>query len=337
MDEGWTCLPANCHPGAEMHYIDQRYPRLDQRFSWLRINPFGGSISASYLLHFAAILMLMRLHPFAPSVQLNTPQAFSHAKDTILYVVPVSEKLMVFAKINGAQGGGAAGKGTVQGKPALGASDFHRKLTAVSTPVQASNSHQLIIQPATPPDLLIKQEIKIPNSILGTPLVMPREQVDIVLKGPKPMPADRNHSADPAAPVLPAPAAGMKLASVSAIETPHMPVLSAPETKTDGDSKSASSAPSAGAAVQQGESREERSLLALSTDPGKAKIALPAGNKYGEFSISPAGKNFGSRLAEAAPLPSLGELTASARAETAARASDMEKTAAAERTQAVPW
>ena len=269
-----------------MHYIDQRHYRL-------RINPVGGSISASYLLHFAAILMLMRLH-FAPGVQLNTPQAFSHSTDTILYVVPVSKQLMVFAKISGAQGGGAAGKGTVQGKPALGASDFHPKLTAVSTPIQPTNSHQLIIQPASPPELLIKQEIKIPNSILGTPLVMPREQVDIVLKGPKPMPAQRNNSADPAAPVLPAPDAGMKLTAFAVIEMPHMPVLSAPQTKADGDSRSASSAPSAGAAQQQGESREQRSLLALSTDPGKAKIALPPGNKYGEFAFSPAGKNFGS-------------------------------------------
>ncbi len=270
-----------------MHYIDQRYHRP-------RINPFGGSISASYLLHFAAILMLMRLHPFAPSVQLNTPQAFAHSKDTILYVVPVSKKLMVFAKISGAQGGGAPGKGTVQGKPALGASDFHPKLTAVATPIQPTNVHQLIIQPASPPELLIKQEFKIPNSILGTPLVMPREQVDIVLKGPKPMPSHRNSSADPAAPVLPAPDAGMKLAAFAAIKMPHMPVLSAPQMKTDGDSWSASSAPSAGAAQQQGESRDQRSLLALSTDPGKAKIVLPPGNKYGQFSFSPAGKNFGS-------------------------------------------
>ena len=35
-------------------------------------------------------------------------------------------------------------------------------------------------------------------------------------------------------------------------------------------------------------------MLALVPVPGKAKIALPAGNKYGEFSFSPVGKNFGS-------------------------------------------
>jgi hypothetical protein len=270
-----------------MHYIDQRFHRL-------RIHPFSGSLSVSYLMHFAAVLMLLYLRPFSAPVRLNTPQVFSRSNKTILYVVPVSKELMVFAKINGAEGGGAAGKGTVAGKPALGSSDFHRKLTAVSTPLHPSNSHQLILQPNTPPDLLIKQELKLPNSILGTPLLMPREQVDIVLTGPKRMPAHRNDSADPDSPVLPAPAAAMNLASIPAIKTPHMPVPVAPQTQTDGVSKSASSAPSTGAAQQEGESREPKNLLALSTDPGKNKIALPPGNKYGEFSFSPAGANFGS-------------------------------------------
>jgi hypothetical protein len=42
--------------------------------------------------------------------------------------------------------------------------------------------------------------------------------------------------------------------------------------------------------------RDDKSLLSLSTDaaPDTAQIALPAGNKYGEFSISPAGTRFGS-------------------------------------------
>jgi hypothetical protein len=55
-------------------------------------------------------------------------------KNAILYVVPVSKEQMVFAKMASAESGGAPGKGTAPGKPALGASDFHRKLTAVSNP-----------------------------------------------------------------------------------------------------------------------------------------------------------------------------------------------------------
>jgi len=270
-----------------MQYINQHSQRL-------QINPLGGSLSVSYLIHFAAVLMLLRLHPFSAPIRLNASPAFPGPKKTILYVVPVSKQLMVFAKINGSEGGGAAGKGAVAGKPALGSSDFERKLTVVSAPLHPTNSHQLILQPSTPPDLLIKQELKLPNSILGTPLAMPREQVDIVLTGPKRMPNARNDSPDLASPVLPAPAAGLKLAAVPAIKTPDLPVLAAPQTQTDGVSRSASSAPSAGAAAQEGESREQRSLLALSTDPGKNKIALPPGNKYGEFSLSPARANFGS-------------------------------------------
>jgi hypothetical protein len=266
---------------------------IDQRFPQLRVDPFGRSLSVSFLIHFAAILLLLRLPPFGAPVRLNAPQAFPRNKNTILYVVPISKELMVFAKITAAESGAAAGKGTTNGKPALGSSDFHRKLTAVSTPLHPSNSHQLIVQPSSPPDLLIKQEIKIPNSILGTPLVMPREQVDIVLTGPKRMPAHRNDTAD-VAPPLPVPASGLNLAAVPAIKTPNLPVPVAPHSQADGVSRSASSAPSAGAAEKEGASREQRSLLALSTDPGKAKIALPPGNKYGEFSFSPAGTRFGS-------------------------------------------
>jgi hypothetical protein len=267
---------------------------IDHGSIQLRVDPFGKSLSASFLLHFAVVLLLFRLTPLGAPVRLHAPQVSLRSKSTILYVVPVSEKLMVFAKINGAEGGGAAGKGTVPGKPALGSTDFNRKLTTVSNPVHPNNTQQLIVQPSTPPDLLIKQELKLPNSILGTPFVMPREQVDIVLTGPKRMPIHRSQSAKLNSPALPAPADGLNVAAVPAIQTPHMPVPAAPEMHTDGVSKSPSTAPSGGGADTEGASQEERSLLALSTDPGKNKIALPPGNKYGEFSFSPAGDKFGS-------------------------------------------
>ena len=267
---------------------------IDQDFVEMRVDPFGRSLSASFLLHLAVVLLLFRLNPIGAPVRLHTPQVSLRSNNTILYVVPVSKELMVFAKINGAEGGGTAGKGTVPGKPALGSSDFNRKLTTVSNPVHPNNTHELIVQPSTPPDLLIKQELKLPNSILGSPLVMPREQVDIVLTGPTRMQVHRDQSPNLNSPALPAPAVGLNIAAVPAIQTPHMPVPAAPETHTDGVSKSASAVQSGGGADAEGAFQEERSLLALSTDPGKNKIALPPGNKYGEFSFSPAGANFGS-------------------------------------------
>jgi hypothetical protein len=150
----------------------------------------------------------------------------------------------------------------------------------------------LILQPSSPPDLLIKQEIKLPNSILGNPLVMPREQVDIVVAKPKQMPAHRIDNTDAASPPLPMTASKLNLAAVPAMAKPQLPAAVTPEPQTDPASKSASSAPSAG--VAEGVAHEQRSLLALSTDPGNAKMSLPPGNKYGEFSFSPAGTHFGS-------------------------------------------
>jgi hypothetical protein len=277
-----------------MENTDQRLPqlRIDPfGFPQLRVEPFGRSISLSFLMHFAAVLIILRFPHFGPTVTLNVPSASPRTKNTILYVVPVAKDRMIFAKISAAESGGAAGKGTAPGKPALGSSAFHRKLTAVSAPLHPSNSHQLILQPSSPPDVLIKQEIKLPNSILGNPLVMPREQVDIVLSGPKRMPTHRNDSADVASPPLPVPASKLNLAAVPAMAKPQLPVAAAPEPQTDPDSKSAPSAASAGVGEKEG---VQKSLLVLSTDPGKAKMALPPGNKYGEFSFSPSGTSFGS-------------------------------------------
>ena len=108
----------------------------------------------------------------------------------------------------------------------------------------------------------------------------------------KQMPTHRIDSADAVSPPLPAPASKLNLAAVPAMAEPLLPVSAAPEPQTDPASKGASSAPNVGAA--EGVAHEEESLLALSTDPGNAKLALPPGNKYGEFSVSPAGTHLGS-------------------------------------------
>jgi hypothetical protein len=242
-------------------------------------------------MHFAVVLIILRLPQVGAAVRLNAPP-FPQMKSTISYVVPVSKELMVVAKMASADSGGAPGKGTTPGKPALGSSEFQRELIVVSNPVHPSNSHQLIIQPSSPPDLLIKQDIKLPNLILGNPLVMPREQVDIVVAKSKQIPAHRIDHADVASPPLPMPASKLNLAAVPAMEKPQLPVQAVTEPQTDPASKTASYTPNAGAA--EGVAHEQRSLLVLSTDPGNATMALPPGNKYGEFSVSPAGTHFGS-------------------------------------------
>jgi hypothetical protein len=138
---------------------------INQSFPQLRVEPFGRSVpvSLSFLMHFAVVLIILRLPQVGAAVRLDAPP-FPRMKNTIMYVVPVSKEPMVFAKMASAESGGAPGKGTAPGKPALGSTEFQRKLIVVSDPVHPSNSHQLIIQPSSPPDLLIKQEIKLPKT-----------------------------------------------------------------------------------------------------------------------------------------------------------------------------
>src|SRR5208282_4742891 len=54
--------------------------------------------------------------------------------------------------------------------PALGATNLHPKLTIVLSPPRPDNNRQTIIQPNSPPDLRIPQELHLPNIIVGNPL-----------------------------------------------------------------------------------------------------------------------------------------------------------------------
>ena len=96
-----------------MENTDQRLPQLRVDpfgFPQLRVEPFGRSISLSFLMHFAAVLIILRFPHFGPTVTLNVPSAFPRTKNTILYVVPVAKDRMVFAKISAAESGGQRAK-----------------------------------------------------------------------------------------------------------------------------------------------------------------------------------------------------------------------------------
>ena len=101
---------------AEMLNTNQSFPQL-------RVEPFGRSVpvSLSFLMHFAVVLIILRLPQVGAAVRLNAPP-FPQMKSTIVYVVPVSKEAIVFAKMASAESGGAPGKGTAPGKPALGSS-----------------------------------------------------------------------------------------------------------------------------------------------------------------------------------------------------------------------
>ena len=215
------------------------------------------------------------------------------------YVVPLEKRSVVYARIAPPGPGGQAGRGTVPEKPALGSTTRHSKLTAISNPVHPDNSHQTIIQASSPPNIPLPLELKLPNIVIGNPLAPPppAKPIDLSAKATRSKPAPAAKVV--AAPVVPLPIPEMKLAQMPAVEHPLLPAPPpppVPAAPAEVAKSSTEPAMPAAAAEVPGPARDDKSLLSLSTDPSpdSAQIALPSGNKYGEFSISPAGTQFGS-------------------------------------------
>jgi len=206
---------------------------------------------------------------------------------------------VVYARIAPPGPGGQAGRGTVPEKPALGSTTRHGKLTAISNPAHPDNSHQTIIQSSSPPNIPLPLELKLPNIVIGNPLAPPPppKPIDLSAKAPRPQSSPVTKAV--AAPVVPLPIPEMKLAQMPAVEHPVLPAPPPPPVPAqpvEVAKSTAQPAAPAGPADVPGPARDNKSLLSLSTDPApnSAQIALPSGNKYGEFSISPAGTQFGS-------------------------------------------
>src|SRR5262249_52817651 len=52
-------------------------------------------------------------------------------------------------------------------RPALGSTATNPALAAVSKPLRPDNKRQTIVQPSSPPDLVIRTELKLPNIVEG--------------------------------------------------------------------------------------------------------------------------------------------------------------------------
>jgi hypothetical protein len=180
----------------------------------------------------------------------------------------------------------------------LGSTTRHGTLTAVSNPVHPDNSEQTIIQPSLPPNILLEQEVRLPNIVIGNPLAPAIKPIDLSAKAPKHTPSQAVK--DIAAPMVPLPVPEMKLAQLPAAERPVLATPPPPPAPAEpapaANAKSAEPAAAAEAAQMPGPARDDKSLLSLSTDPAPeaTDITVPPGNRYGEFSISPAGTHFGS-------------------------------------------
>jgi Gram-negative bacterial TonB protein C-terminal len=287
-----------------------------------------GSVAASILLH-AMALMLLPILLALPGGQASNPEFAVEQPQTIYYRLTTHEPFEKLPHIAPKGAGGQPGAGELQSLLAkLGSTAEHRRVIIVSKPVRPDNKHQTIFQPATPPDLKITMDLKLPNVIGGTSAMVPKPQIHFNARASKPNQAHRVSTAA-TAPSL-ANASPVRMADPT-IAQPHlavpinaegarpMPTRSMVTTATEPSLTSDSGvvgfaeltlSPTSGPAAPGVDADEKLSatnggvptsgdgsgLVVIGLDPAQAASLanLPAGNRSGEFSIAPGGGGGGS-------------------------------------------
>jgi TonB-like protein len=337
------CTRARLSPLRESIVLFRSTPVAPFRFP-------GGSLTVSVLLHLVGILVLPFLLALPPGRDITSVAAYSEP-EKIYYRLTTRDPFERLPRIAPAGLGGHPGAGSSELRlPILGSTAAHQRIIIVSKPVHPDNHRQTIYQPATPPDLKITMDLKLPNMIGGTSATVAKPQIHFNPKDSKPtqahkviasaaapslanpatpsslpdpsvsqphlaVPIDAN-SSRPAqwqgvrttatAPTLPSPNATSSMnlgdSSISQTNSPARPdeIMAVGEISGDGKTVSASNsgAPAAG---------DGSGVVIIGVDPSEAALLnLPAGNRWGDFSISPGGGRPGSPGGAAAGSASAG-------------------------------
>jgi hypothetical protein len=253
----------------------------------------GKPLGASFAVHCFLLLLLIYVHQAIPADASALPNAKT-SYEKIYYPLPLLNAAKVLPRIAPTGPGARPGDGAIQELlPALGSTTRQKYLSAVSNPAHPDNFRQTIYQRSSPPDLRIKTEIKLPNIILGAPSELPKMPVNAgdvkparstreITSGTAPSPSPESPSSDVITFLQPSNA------------QPRLPiptVAAAKPVRNSGAGGSAGSGDAAGQSIG-----DNTDLLALGVAPSGAatELNLPAGNRWGNLSVSPAGGEPGS-------------------------------------------
>lgn len=254
------------------------------------------ALFSSCLLHFSIFIFVLEV-PF--SLLFLHEQTSTLQLPQIVYQFQEIELPKDLPAVKPPGPGGQPGKGThPERAPAKGSTAFHRKATVVSNPPHPDNNFQTIIQPHVPAAQKITIALRLPNIVLGGTLTVPAPPPKI--PPPPPMklslPKTLNSLTIPQSTVVSLKAPDLQLPPS---EKPDMPAIPAPPPPPPPKAKPQPAKPKvviATLGIQAVANGAGASLLSLSLNPAPPtdKLVLPAGNRYGAFTISPAGTKPGS-------------------------------------------
>ncbi|MCL5005404.1 MAG: energy transducer TonB [Acidobacteria bacterium] len=263
----------------------------------LRERSRASAFFASVLLHFAVVFFLVRV-PFA--IFLRHRESHSFQLPQIVYEFHEIELPQDLPALKPPGPGGEPGKGThLQEAPARGSTAFHPKVTVVSNPPNPDNHFQTILQPSVPHNVIIKMNLHLPNIIMGGVLPVPGPPPPVPPPPMKLTVPSTLHSltvpqvavASPTPPNLIIPASS----------TPNLPPIPMPqppppplEPQLTPRTPTAPVIPNVGIVADANGSSSRLLVLSLNPAPPASSISIPAGNRYGAFSISPGGNQPGS-------------------------------------------
>src|SRR3984885_3373792 len=316
-----------------VHFPTFREPiRLFRQTPLLPFRVAGRSLSLSVVLHVGLILLIPLALSFVASQEISSyADAEIEQPKMIYYTLPKENPSEKLPKITPAGEGGQPGAGQLQALlQKIGSETTARKIVIVSKPVRPDNKRQTIYQPATPPDLHIDMDMKLPNIVGGPSTPVPKPQVHMNPNNSRPIQVHRA-AAKAVAPTLAAINAAVATSLPPAtVAKPHLavplnesrptqsqvvigqvsaPSLSAANEATasnlgdryrTGQPTAPAAPPSDADASGSGKTSNNDAvqtagdgsgIVVISVDPAEeaALAKLPAGNRWGDFTIAPGG------------------------------------------------
>jgi hypothetical protein len=174
---------------SSLKVICQRvnFPLLREPVKLFRATPVapfrfaGRALSGSVVLHICLILLLPVLLSYTAAQEIAANASTEEPQRVIYYQIPKHDPFERLPRITPAGEGGQPGAGEIQALlQKIGSTTSARKIVIVSKPVRPDNKRQTIYQPATPPDLHIDMDLKLPNIVGGpaVPVAKPKVHVD---------------------------------------------------------------------------------------------------------------------------------------------------------------
>ncbi len=212
------CARARLHPLRDSIDLFRGTPVAPFRFA-------GGSLSLSLLLHFVGILVLPFLLAYSQSSEVASYTAYEEPQRIYYYQIPKHDPFEKLPRITPSGEGGQPGAGELQALlQKIGSTTSARRIVIVSKPIRPDNNRQTIYQPATPPDLHIDMDLKLPNVVGGPSVAVPKPQVHFNPNSSKPRQAHRT-TTKATAPTLAAMNAAMATSLPPAtVAQPHLAV-----------------------------------------------------------------------------------------------------------------